>query len=83
MPDYTYRLKFVGSGYLAECCEVDAAAEGSSEDEAISSLRRALALRLREPNAVAPPSTPRLLEITLSAAPEHEAASPQGPGEAM
>lgn len=83
MTHYTYRLKNIDTGFLAECCEMSVAAEGTSEDEAVSCLRQALVERLREPNAVAPPSKPRLLEISLSEAPPPEEPLPQGPGEAM
>lgn len=83
MTHYTYRLKTIDTGYLAECCEMDVAAEGLSEDEAVGSLRKALVERLKEPNAVAPPSRPRLIEIELAEAPKPQEPSPQGPGEAM
>ena len=83
MTNYTYRLRSIDTGYLAECCETSVAAEGTTEDEAVSGLRAALVERLKEPNAVAPPSKPRLIEISLNVAPPPQDPTPQGPGEAM
>lgn len=84
MTNYTYRIKTIDTGFLAECCETSVAADGVTEDEAVAGLRNALIERLKEPNAVAPPSNPRLIEISLRPAPPLvQEFAPQGPGEAM
>ena len=84
MTNYTYRIRAIDAGFLAECCETSVAADGSTEADAVAGLRAALVERLKEPNAVAPPRNPRLIEISLKPAPHAEQdPSPQGPGEAM
>ncbi|MDP3275228.1 MAG: hypothetical protein Q8Q09_08545 [Deltaproteobacteria bacterium] len=83
MSNYTYRLRSIDSGFLAECCEMSVTAEGLTEDEALSGLRSALVEKLTEPNAVAPPAKQPLIEVSLKPAPAPQKPGPQGPGEAM
>jgi hypothetical protein len=82
MINFTYTVHAIESGFLAKCCETGAEEEGESEDVALLTLRKTLVERLREPNAVAPPSSPGSIHVTLTKAPLHEQPDPQGPGEA-
>jgi predicted RNase H-like HicB family nuclease len=45
----------VGTGWLAQCEEVDRAGEGSTPEEAVANLRKALEDYFGSPEAVAPP----------------------------
>lgn len=80
----TYRLVRDGGGYVAECVETEAAGEGKTAAEAVSSLRRALEERMLRPDAVAPPSRPDDVTIELELA-NDRASRPSldfgGPGE--
>jgi predicted RNase H-like HicB family nuclease len=83
MGSYTYRLRAHPGGFVAECCEFAAAAEGRTEAQALRNLRAAIVAVLSEPNAVAPPAERCVVEISLSEAPPRPPPGPQGPGEAM
>jgi predicted RNase H-like HicB family nuclease len=83
MGSYTYRLHAQSDGFVAECCEFAASAEGCTEAEVLENLRAAIGEILSEPNAVAPPAERCPIEILLSEAPPRPPAGPQGPGEAM
>jgi hypothetical protein len=82
MINFTYSVHRIETGFLAKCCETGAEEEGESEDVALLTLQKALTDRLRESNAVAPPSSQDSIHITLTKAPVHEQPDPQGPGEA-
>lgn len=61
----TYRLLPDDGGFTAECLEPDVSATGTTEADAIASLRRALEERLFRPDAIAPPSRPPNATIEL------------------
>jgi hypothetical protein len=65
---FSYRVERHASGILVECLEADAIGEGSTEDEAVASLRAALEERMLRPDAVAPPSQETSCTIELVAA---------------
>jgi predicted RNase H-like HicB family nuclease len=46
---YTASVTREGRLYVAQCLELDVASQGSTEDEALSSLREAIELYLEEP----------------------------------
>ena len=87
---FSYRLIQDGSGYVAECCESEAAGEGKTAKDAIASLRASLEERMFRPDAVAPPQeTARdTIELVLAndGAPgrseEKETVDLGGPGDA-
>ncbi len=62
---------------------MEIAAEGRTSGRAIEGLRDALVERHAEPAAVAPPSRPAVIDISLTEAPHGSTPGPQGPGEAM
>jgi hypothetical protein len=62
---FTYRLLRDGGAIVAECVEVDCAASGATEDEAVASLKDALAERMLRPEAVAPPPSGPSARIDL------------------
>ena len=53
---FTYRLQKEATGWLAECVESDAMGEGTTERDAVQSLRTSLEERMLRPDAVAPPA---------------------------
>lgn len=67
---FTYRLQKETSGWLAECVESDAMGEGTTERDAIQSLRVSLEERMLRPDAVAPPSEEIAASIELELAAE-------------
>ncbi len=79
----SYRVTSTEEGFLARCLEFKLESEGLSEREAIESLRLAIEEQVNESNAVAPPSNPRPVSVTLVEAPPAPPLSPQGPGEAL
>jgi len=64
-------LTATGGAWLAHCEEVDRAGEGATPDEALSSLRQALAEYFGQAEAVAPPSQTAVddIEIIVTGAP--------------
>lgn len=84
MSVYHYRARPIEDGaYVLTCVELDVAAEGQGRAEALSNLKKAILERLTRPDAVAPPSNPAPVSVSLveeRSAPEDE--PPQGPGEA-
>jgi hypothetical protein len=82
MHRFTYTIHPVATGFCAKCKETGDQAEGADEAETLSALRETVIERLRAPNAVAPPSLPDFIEVSLTLAPPHEPIGPQGPGEA-
>lgn len=83
MGEYTYRLTPTEVGCYAKCQEMDVAAEGRCEADAVERLREAIEEKLAEPNAVGAPSRSPSTHVVLRPAPEKTEPSPQGPGEAL
>jgi hypothetical protein len=64
---YTARLSRNGSGYSAQCVEIEATGEGGTRQAAVESLRAELKDLLEPTEGVAPPSrpVPTVLEIVV------------------
>ena len=56
-----------GEWYIAQCLEVDVASHGTTEEEALTHLREALALHFAPPQATVTPHT-YTVEVTIDAA---------------
>ncbi len=56
-----------GSWFVAQCLEIDVASQGPTEEEALKSLKEALALHLEPPSAAVIPHV-KTIEIDVSAA---------------
>ena len=56
-----------GDWYVAQCLEVDIASQGTTEDEALSKLREAIALHFEAPTASHTPRM-RTIEVIIDAA---------------
>jgi len=67
---FTYRLQKEATGWLAECVESDAMGEGTTERDAVQSLRTSLEEHMLRPDAVAPPSEAISASIELELASE-------------
>jgi hypothetical protein len=79
MSKYTYELVAADEGLLARCIEVGVEALGDTENAAVANLRRALAEKLGDNEAIAPPGAPHAaFELTPRAEPASE---PSGPGD--
>jgi hypothetical protein len=55
---YTYRVERDGNRVYTHCIEADAIGEGTTETQAVESLREALRERLFSSDAIAPPPVP-------------------------
>jgi hypothetical protein len=65
----TYRLSQLDGRYYAESLDTDTEGEGATKEEAVESLREALARRFDSPDAVAPPSVAPVRRVVLVEAP--------------
>jgi hypothetical protein len=74
---FSYRLAKDTGGYVAECVESDAEGMGKTPEEAIESLRHAIAERMFRPDAVAPPPAERSAPIEL--VPDEQDPPPEAP----
>jgi hypothetical protein len=77
----TYRIASSEGGYVASCLEMPVESIGTTPDEAVYALRKALEVQLASVEAVAPPSRPPSVpQIDLAVATEPER-DREGPGE--
>jgi len=56
-----------GKWFVSQCREVNVAAKGESEEEALANLKEALELHFEPPRATRPPAV-RMIEVDVGAA---------------
>lgn len=78
-----YTVESVDDGYRASCPELGITASGVTESEAIDALRTAAEDHLGHVEAMAPPSTPPVIEVEMVAAQARPSREPMGPGDPM
>lgn len=78
-----YTVESVDDGYRAVCPDLDLAASGATESEAVDALRTAALDEVTHVEAMAPPSNPPPVELELIADDALPPREPMGPGDPM